>query len=1312
MKTVKYMSFVLMAGLVGLASVLVFFKSGPKAGNREAVRVENVEIAEKVAGELDHEGTAAGLTGKAVDAQGEKSLSLRNVAASVIPGLTAEEQRKANEEANTYILPVAVYRGEPEVAEKAGEPDGMPQLTPEMQAGHDRNLQVVQRVLLNKVGLARINAERVGKGLPALVAGKDVNVAPIGKDVVFAAAAGTDRGISEENSEDDVPEGAAGGGSASDFTLAETGEALLLQGGAGSSVDNSTLQYFPPIGNQGSVDSCVAWCEIYYNLTYETALRNGWDSKNGGNDYIFAPLHTYNFVNDGKSTYTYFGDHYDIAQYNGVVRLSEKPSVTDYKSWVTSASPYLRALKSKTNSRSWIGNLSGSGLQTLKNYLANGHIVSFATYNSGWLWGTIGNDPGTTADDAYAGKQIAYGLGSTSGGHGMSIVGYNDDIWFDANTNSIVDSGEKGALLFANQKGASWKNGGYGWISYSIISNYASGNDIIWNNGVYVCNVRAAEHQPKVVARITVNHTERDQVKCQLGTSSTSSTTPALKTTCILTESSYLSPEYQGGPYAFSGANPSPEDFTYYLDFTDNLPSLGTTYRYYVRAYDRPSAGELSLKGYDLCYVIDGNAYVIASASELPKTVSATSMDTYIEWKYADNPSIVSVTASDASAEEEGETSGAWTITRSGNTSSAITINYSLRGTAGGSDYTVAESPVSMTAGQTSAVVTLKAVDDAVSDEGTEDVVMTLQAGGGYVMDNMSASITVVDNDLIEPVVSTQGSAAVSYTSAELSGVIVSGAVADVWACWGTADGGTVSTGDWEHVQSVGSVIRDVPFSHTVSGLETNTTYRCRFYASNAAGSDWSDEALLFSGRGVSIGDEDTGVPVTAGLVLHLDADDIDGDGTAEGLSESGLTGSTVDTWADKSASARHATKRGGTPTLVPNAVNGHAVVRTSDHATWLDFADITDIRTVFWVVSESPSATSDGFLLGDDGRYHFHRASTKGPMWSSNFANPGVKAGTTRLDGAVVNGTTTPPPLGSYGVISLITTNNVEASQITRDRTSTTRGWNGDIAEILIYNRPLTAEEEQEVGAYLGWKYDLATSYPEYAGGSPIANQAPGAVTNNAATLNAEMAAIGTGYDVTVCWGTTDGGTNADSWAQSASAGSWTNVTTNISYTATGLQSGQIYYYAFRAVSGGTNFWASPSWRFTTPGSAATGYDQWAAGWNADIGASTNDFDGDGMNNLYEYAVGGNPTNPSIKGTLPAFSRSGSSFIYIHPQRSDDPSLVYTVQTCTNLVHGAWTNAGYTITGTNFTGGTLDFVSNEVSTIDNEKFIRVKITQ
>jgi fibronectin type 3 domain-containing protein len=156
---------------------------------------------------------------------------------------------------------------------------------------------------------------------------------------------------------------------------------------------------------------------------------------------------------------------------------------------------------------------------------------------------------------------------------------------------------------------------------------------------------------------------------------------------------------------------------------------------------------------------------------------------------------------------------------------------------------------------------------------------------------------------------------------------------------------------------------------------------------------------------------------------------------------------------------------------------------------------------------------------------------------------------------------------------------------------------------------------------------------------------------------------------------------------------------------------SGSTYFYVISATDTNGNESTRSAEVSATPNASATeGYDRWAS--DHGVGAGSADDDSDGMNNLYEYAMGGNPTNPAMHGTLPVFSKSAKGFVYVYPQRSNDTGLTYTVETTTNLISGSWSNTGYTVTGTNVTGETLNFVTNDVSTVENDTFIRLKIEQ
>jgi hypothetical protein len=108
------------------------------------------------------------------------------------------------------------------------------------------------------------------------------------------------------------------------------------------------------------------------------------------------------------------------------------------------------------------------------------------------------------------------------------------------------------------------------------------------------------------------------------------------------------------------------------------------------------------------------------------------------------NP-LVTVTAADASAAEAGDT-GAFTFTRSGDTSAAITVNFDVGGTASaGTDYTTLPTSVSIPAGQTAASLTVTPVSDT-APEGSETVLLALSGGTGYDIDTSTASVRIADN--------------------------------------------------------------------------------------------------------------------------------------------------------------------------------------------------------------------------------------------------------------------------------------------------------------------------------------------------------------------------------------------------------------------------------------------------------------------------------------------------------------------------------------------------------------------------------------
>ncbi len=86
----------------------------------------------------------------------------------------------------------------------------------------------------------------------------------------------------------------------------------------------------------------------------------------------------------------------------------------------------------------------------------------------------------------------------------------------------------------------------------------------------------------------------------------------------------------------------------------------------------------------------------------------------------------VSITASSPNASEVGPVDGAFTVTRSGSTAGALTVYYTISGTAvAGTDYTALPGSVTIPAGQTSASFTVAPIDNDLL-EGPQTVTATL----------------------------------------------------------------------------------------------------------------------------------------------------------------------------------------------------------------------------------------------------------------------------------------------------------------------------------------------------------------------------------------------------------------------------------------------------------------------------------------------------------------------------------------------------------------------------------------------------------
>lgn len=232
-----------------------------------------------------------------------------------------------------------------------------------------------------------------------------------------------------------------------------------------------TARYFPPIGNQGQMNSCAGWSTTYYQFTYEL---NKYRETPTDDSNIMSPSWTYNYINGGQNASVPISDAYSVLMNQGAMTLADYPhsstaSTYSYE-WSTDTAKMLEALRYRATGFLYTVNSqsddSASKMATVKSEIADGHIAVVWTNISGWSVET--NSKGENF--------IVRGSSRSKYGHFMTVVGYDDNIKITVNGVTL-----KGAFKVANSMGVNWANDGYIWVSYDAL-NYTSAHGTAWQN--------------------------------------------------------------------------------------------------------------------------------------------------------------------------------------------------------------------------------------------------------------------------------------------------------------------------------------------------------------------------------------------------------------------------------------------------------------------------------------------------------------------------------------------------------------------------------------------------------------------------------------------------------------------------------------------------------------------------------------------------------------------------------------------------------------------------------------------------------------
>lgn len=298
-------------------------------------------------------------------------------------------------------------------------------------------------------------------------------------------------------------------------------------------VDNSIYPWMRPVYNQDGL-SCGQASGIGYNFTYEIDRARNLEANVIQNQY---PTHfTWNFMNGGNGWYGVSYLHsFQILKECGNMNVADYGGAMGYgghSRWISGYTAYYNGMHNRINRVYQIYVGDPEGLLTLKHWLhthldgsPTGGVASFyAQYMSA----TQTLPPGTPE----AGKYVLTYFGG-SANHAMTIVGYNDSIRWDYNsdgqyTNHIdinsdgevnMKDWEIGGFKMVQSYGGvpNWGDQGYAYMMYKTVADDLGAGGI-WNHCVHVLDVKP-ECDPKLTARIILKHDSRDKLKVMAGLS-------------------------------------------------------------------------------------------------------------------------------------------------------------------------------------------------------------------------------------------------------------------------------------------------------------------------------------------------------------------------------------------------------------------------------------------------------------------------------------------------------------------------------------------------------------------------------------------------------------------------------------------------------------------------------------------------------------------------------------------------------------------------------------------------------------------------
>ncbi|MEM1354296.1 MAG: hypothetical protein AAGH88_05365 [Planctomycetota bacterium] len=298
-----------------------------------------------------------------------------------------------------------------------------------------------------------------------------------------------------------------------------------------SRVDNSIRPEFPPIYRQ-RYGTCGQFTAAASMFTYEMNVAQGTTADSEARR--FPATFSWNMMNHARNRGSEAYHGWEVAKHLGLPTVQTYGTV-EHKTigyWPNGYAVWRDAMNYRVTGYRYTPAQTVDQLNEARGWLydrnqpeADEEVIGGVLAMDGRM-GEMEKVTVTIPEGAYAaGQDIWTRWGPTGHGHGMTCVGYDDQVGYDLNgdgqiTNDIDLNGdgevtladwERGAYIIVNSWGRKWSGDGRIYLLYSAMI------DPTWKRGNYLGRVEVARHHPRMTLKLTVSCSNRSDLRLTVG---------------------------------------------------------------------------------------------------------------------------------------------------------------------------------------------------------------------------------------------------------------------------------------------------------------------------------------------------------------------------------------------------------------------------------------------------------------------------------------------------------------------------------------------------------------------------------------------------------------------------------------------------------------------------------------------------------------------------------------------------------------------------------------------------------------------------